>query len=166
LPRTSSGILFGYAQLTNTRSLALVGDPEANAYELLFSFSSSEEKDQFLELANPVREGLPKITGQSSESNLRSGGEKCIVLQWDLLWRKEDLRVPGQDLESTTLGRTPRCYLVFLWLLSALTCICAQSSRDVHRAPASDGHPWRTTESVFTSEALRGVMTMSQFTPS
>ena len=31
--------------------------------------------------------------------------------------------VPGQDLESTTLGRTPRCYLVFLWLLSALTPI-------------------------------------------
>jgi hypothetical protein len=44
------GYLFGYAHLTNTRSLALVDDPEANAYELLFSFSSSEEKDQFLEL--------------------------------------------------------------------------------------------------------------------
>jgi hypothetical protein len=26
-----------------------VGDPDANAYELLFSFSSSEEKRQFLE---------------------------------------------------------------------------------------------------------------------
>jgi hypothetical protein len=47
--------LFGYAHLTNTRSLALVGDRDANAYELLFSFSSSEEKDQFLELvrSNP-----------------------------------------------------------------------------------------------------------------
>jgi hypothetical protein len=44
------GYLFGYAHLTNTRSLALVGDPESNAYELLFSFSSSEEKDQFQEL--------------------------------------------------------------------------------------------------------------------
>ncbi len=44
------GYLFGYAHLMNTRSLALVGDPEANVYELLFSFSSSEEKDQFLEL--------------------------------------------------------------------------------------------------------------------
>jgi hypothetical protein len=49
--------------------------------------------------------------------------------------------VPGQDLESATLGRTPRCYLVFLWLLSALTFICAQSSREVHRAPTSDGIP-------------------------
>lgn len=41
-------------RLTNTRSLALVGDPDANAYELLFSFSSSEGKKQFLELvSNP-----------------------------------------------------------------------------------------------------------------
>ena len=49
------GYLFGYAHMTNTRSLALVGDPDANAYELLFSFSSSEEKKQFLELvrSNP-----------------------------------------------------------------------------------------------------------------
>jgi len=52
------GYLFGYAHLTNTRSLALVGDPGANAYELLFSFSSSEEKKQFLELvrSNPDME--------------------------------------------------------------------------------------------------------------
>jgi len=44
------GYLFGYAHLTNTRSLALLGDPYANAYELLFSFSSPEEKEQFLDL--------------------------------------------------------------------------------------------------------------------
>ena len=37
----------GYAHLTNTCSLALVGDPDANAYELLFSFSSSKEKTGF-----------------------------------------------------------------------------------------------------------------------
>ena len=30
------GHLFGYAQATNTRALALVGDADANAYELLF----------------------------------------------------------------------------------------------------------------------------------
>jgi hypothetical protein len=49
------GYLFGYAHLTNTLSLTLAGDPDANAYELLFSFSSSEEKKQFLELvrSNP-----------------------------------------------------------------------------------------------------------------
>jgi hypothetical protein len=27
------GYLFGYAQLTNARALALIGDPEAGAYE-------------------------------------------------------------------------------------------------------------------------------------
>ena len=49
------GYLFGYAQLTNTRSLALVGDPDAGAYELLFSFSTPAEKDHFLDLvcSNP-----------------------------------------------------------------------------------------------------------------
>jgi hypothetical protein len=44
------GYLFGYAQLTNTRVLALVGDPGASAYELLFSFSSPAEKKEFLYL--------------------------------------------------------------------------------------------------------------------
>jgi hypothetical protein len=38
------GYLVGYANLTNTSSLALLGDPDASAYELLFSFSSPEEK--------------------------------------------------------------------------------------------------------------------------
>jgi hypothetical protein len=38
--------------LTNTRSLALLGDADADAdaYEILFSFSSPEEKRQFLDL--------------------------------------------------------------------------------------------------------------------
>ena len=44
------GYLVGYARLSNTRSLALLGDPDGSAYELLFSFSTSEEKDQFLDL--------------------------------------------------------------------------------------------------------------------
>ena len=44
------GYYFGYAQLTNTRMLALVGDPVGHAYELLFSFSSPEDKQEFLEL--------------------------------------------------------------------------------------------------------------------
>jgi hypothetical protein len=43
------GYLVGYANLTNTR-LALLGDPDASAYELLFSFSSPEEKKEFLNL--------------------------------------------------------------------------------------------------------------------
>jgi len=44
------GYLFGYAQLTNTRTLALIGDADAGAYELVFSFSSPEKKRQFLDL--------------------------------------------------------------------------------------------------------------------
>jgi hypothetical protein len=44
------GYLFGYAQLANARTLALVGDPEAGAYELLFSFSTPGDKGQFLDL--------------------------------------------------------------------------------------------------------------------
>ena len=42
------GYLVGYANLTNTR---LLGDPDASAYELLFSFSSPEETAEFLNLA-------------------------------------------------------------------------------------------------------------------
>jgi hypothetical protein len=44
------GYLVGYANLTDTRSLALLGDPDASAYELLFSFSSPDEKNEFLNL--------------------------------------------------------------------------------------------------------------------
>jgi hypothetical protein len=44
------GYLVGYANLTNTRSLALLDDPDASAYELLFSFSSPEEKNEFLNM--------------------------------------------------------------------------------------------------------------------
>jgi hypothetical protein len=44
------GYLVGNSNLTNTRSLALLGDPDASAYELLFSFSSPGEKNEFLNL--------------------------------------------------------------------------------------------------------------------
>ena len=44
------GHLMGYALLTDTRVLALLGDPAAEAYEILFSFCSSELKTRFLEL--------------------------------------------------------------------------------------------------------------------
>jgi hypothetical protein len=44
------GYLFGYAQLANARTLAIVGDPEAGAYELLFSFLTPADKEHFLDL--------------------------------------------------------------------------------------------------------------------
>jgi hypothetical protein len=44
------GYMFAYSQMTNTRMLALVGDPKEDAYELLFSFSSPVNKAEFLRL--------------------------------------------------------------------------------------------------------------------
>ena len=38
------GYLVGCANLTNTHSLALLGDSDASTYELLFSFSSPTRK--------------------------------------------------------------------------------------------------------------------------
>jgi len=50
------GYLVEYAQVTDTRILALVGDPDAEAYEILFSFSSPENKNLFLDLARSNEE--------------------------------------------------------------------------------------------------------------
>jgi len=44
------GYMLAYAQMTDTRMLALVGDRKEDAYELLFSFNSSENKAEFLRL--------------------------------------------------------------------------------------------------------------------
>ena len=55
------GYLVGYAQLTNTRALALVGDPDASAYELLFSFSSPEEKKEFLSLVRSNEDMVERL---------------------------------------------------------------------------------------------------------
>jgi hypothetical protein len=46
------GYMLAYAQMTDTRMLALLGDPQADAYELLFSFNSSEDKVEFFRLLN------------------------------------------------------------------------------------------------------------------
>jgi hypothetical protein len=46
----SIGYMFAFSQLTDTRMLALVGDPQADAYELLFSFPSPVNKAEFLSL--------------------------------------------------------------------------------------------------------------------
>jgi hypothetical protein len=60
------GYLVGYANLTNTRSLALLGGPDAGAYELLFSFSSPEEKNEFLNLVRSNED-----MGRSTSLSLR-----------------------------------------------------------------------------------------------
>ena len=47
--------MLAYSQMTNTRMLALLGDPHGDAYELLFSFSSPESKAEFLHLLQSNR---------------------------------------------------------------------------------------------------------------
>jgi hypothetical protein len=49
LQKSSDICLATHRRQTRTQ-LALVGDADANAYELLFSFASSESKEQFLHL--------------------------------------------------------------------------------------------------------------------
>jgi len=44
------GYMLGYSRMTDTRMLALAGDLKAGVYELLFSFSSPENKAEFLRL--------------------------------------------------------------------------------------------------------------------
>jgi hypothetical protein len=44
------GYMLAFARMTDTRMLALVGDPDGDAYELLFSFNSAENKAEFLRL--------------------------------------------------------------------------------------------------------------------
>jgi hypothetical protein len=48
------GYLCGYAHLTNIRSLAIIGDPDASAYELLFSFACPSPKLHLLEIGPSV----------------------------------------------------------------------------------------------------------------
>ncbi len=57
LARATEGIgyMLAYAQMTDTRMLALLGDPQGDAYELLFSFSSPKNKAEFLHLLQSNR---------------------------------------------------------------------------------------------------------------
>lgn len=74
------GYLFGYAQLTNARALALVGDPEAGAYEFLFSFSTPGDKDQFLDFARMRTWGATTSRTISCRRRLKRLG--MLVRSW------------------------------------------------------------------------------------
>jgi hypothetical protein len=80
--------LVGYANLTNTRSLALVGDPDASAYELLFSFLSPEEKNEFLNLVRSNEDMgndyIRELTRPTAEE-LRNARPLATVLPQDAL---------------------------------------------------------------------------------
>jgi hypothetical protein len=82
------GYLVGYANLTNTRSLALLGDPDASAYELLFSFSSPEEKNEFLNLVSSnedmENDYIIELTPPSTEET-RNARPLATVLPHDAL---------------------------------------------------------------------------------
>jgi hypothetical protein len=82
------GYLVGYAQLTNTRALALLGDPDASAYELLFSFSSPEEKNEFLNLVRSNEDMgndyIIEFTAPTTEE-IRSARPLATVLPHDAL---------------------------------------------------------------------------------
>src|SRR5262249_21940047 len=57
-------------------------------------------------------------------------------------------------LESGTSGGTSVCDVVLLWSISASTCICAQASREVHRASFRRHLP-ADNRIVFSREELR-----------
>ncbi len=82
------GYLVGYANLTNTRSLVLLGDPDASAYEFLFSFSSPEEKDEFLNLVRSNEEMgkhyIIELTPPTTEE-IRNARPLATVLPQDAL---------------------------------------------------------------------------------
>jgi hypothetical protein len=78
------GYLVGYASLTNTRSLVLLADPDAGAYELLFSFSSPEEKNEFLNLvrSNEENDYIIELTPPTTEE-IRNARPLATVLPQD-----------------------------------------------------------------------------------
>ena len=82
------GYLVSYANLMNTRSLALLGDPDACAYELLFSFSSPEEKNEFLNLVHSNEDMgndyIIELTPPTSEE-IRNARPLATVLPQDAL---------------------------------------------------------------------------------
>ena len=84
------GYLVSYANLTNTRSLALLGDPDACAYELLFSFSSPEEKNEFLNLVHSnedmENDYIIELTPPTAEE-IRNARPLATVLPKDALTR-------------------------------------------------------------------------------
>jgi hypothetical protein len=85
------GYLLGYAHLTNTRSLALVGDTSEMAYEILFSFSTSTEKEKFLRLVRSNddlgRDYVDADLFQPTQDEIRNARPLATVLPQSALTR-------------------------------------------------------------------------------
>jgi hypothetical protein len=89
LPRDIIGYLVGYASLTNTRSLAVLGDPDASAYELLFSLSSPEEKNEFLNSVSPQQ--FSTFDNVDSQARQRSFFVACLHIPPCFIHGADDL---------------------------------------------------------------------------
>jgi len=81
------GYLSAYAQMTNTRMLALLGGPVGEAYELLFSFSSEEDKAEFLRLmqSNEATQTETELIVVPSSDEIRDAKPIGLVLPEDVL---------------------------------------------------------------------------------
>jgi hypothetical protein len=82
------GHLFGYAQQTNTRALALVGDPDASAYSSFFPFRLLKRKKNFLSLVcsneDMGNDYISEFTPPSTEE-IRNARSLAMVLPHDAL---------------------------------------------------------------------------------
>src|SRR5580698_2587383 len=76
------GYFLAYAQMTDTRMLALLGDPEAHAYELLFSFSSATNREAFIKLvqSNEITESDPDLMLVPVRSEIEDARPLAMVL--------------------------------------------------------------------------------------
>jgi hypothetical protein len=81
------GYLLGYAQMTDTRMLALLGDPEAQAYELLFSFRSPAQREAFIALvqSNEITETDPELLMTPAQSEIEDARPLAMVLDEDVV---------------------------------------------------------------------------------
>jgi hypothetical protein len=103
------GYLFGYAQLANARALLLVGDPEAGAYELLFSFSTPGDKDRFLDLVRSNENmGIDYIENDfmsPTKEEIRNARPLVAVLPEDIvIWATLIASAICAGVESDPLG--------------------------------------------------------------
>jgi len=131
------GYLVSYANLTNTRSRALLGDPDASAYELLFSFSSPEEKNEFLNLVRSNedmgKDYIIELTSSLHHSfDLRSCYEVARTASTMCLAEMPKALRSSSGLPECGISRTARsCDL------AGATLACARAERTASPIPPS-----------------------------
>lgn len=83
------GYLFGYSFVTNTRCVALVGDPSTVVYELLFSFKDAKTKRQFLALVdgNEITRVEPELWLVPTAGEIRDARPLAQVIPEDIILR-------------------------------------------------------------------------------